>query len=257
MLLHRDGAVAVITMNRPARRNALTQEMKDALVAVVAEVEADPGVRAVVLTGSGRGFCVGQDLVEHAATLSGERREFDTVERHYNPITRALATMPKPVVAAVNGTCAGAGLGFAMACDLRLAADDATFTTAFAAIGLSADSGLSATLVHAVGAARATELLLLGEPFDAVTAHKWGLVRAVLPAAQLSDAALELARALAGGPTLAFAEIKKAVALGAVSPLEQVLAAEDAAQRRLVRSADHVGAVQAFLAKRKPGFEGL
>jgi 2-(1,2-epoxy-1,2-dihydrophenyl)acetyl-CoA isomerase len=220
-------------------------------------VAADRGVRAVVLTGSGAGFCVGQDLREHAATLqSGEGTKFDTVAQHYNPIVRALAGMPKPVVAAINGSCVGAGLGFALACDLRVAAAGATFATAFAAIGLTADSGLSASLVHSLGAARAAELLLLGEPFSAEQAAQWGLVRAAVPAEQVLDAALELARTLAAGPTLAYAEIKKALALGAVSPLDEVLAAEGAAQARLGHTKDHVGAVEAFLAKRRPTFEG-
>jgi 2-(1,2-epoxy-1,2-dihydrophenyl)acetyl-CoA isomerase len=252
-----DAAVAVITMNRPKRRNALTVELKKALLAAVGGVAADSGVRAVVLTGSGAGFCVGQDLREHAATLaSGEGAQFDTVAQHYNPIVRALAGMPKPVVASINGSCVGAGLGFALACDLRVAAAGSTFATAFAAIGLTADSGLSASLVHSLGAARAAELLLLGEPFSAEQAAQWGLVRAVVPPEQVLDAALELARTLAAGPTLAYAEIKKALALGAVSPLDDVLAAEGAAQARLGRTKDHVGAVEAFLAKRRPTFEG-
>jgi 2-(1,2-epoxy-1,2-dihydrophenyl)acetyl-CoA isomerase len=252
-----DAAVAVITMNRPQRRNALTVELKEALLAAVTGVGADRGVRAVVLTGSGAGFCVGQDLREHAATLqSGEGAQFDTVAQHYNPIVRALAGMPKPVVAAINGSCVGAGLGFALACDLRVAAAGSTFATAFAAIGLTADSGLSASLVHSLGAARAAELLLLGEPFSAEQAEQWGLVRAVEPPEQVLDAALELARTLAAGPTLAYAEIKKALALGAVMPLDEVLAAEGAAQARLGQTKDHVGAVEAFLAKQRPTFEG-
>ncbi len=268
VVLERDAAVAVITLNRPDRRNALTVELKEALVAAVAEVGADSSVRAVVLTGSGKAFCVGQDLREHAETLrhpdgahSGGAQPdggtlFDTVERHYNPIVTGLATMRKPVVAAINGACVGAGLGFALACDLRLAAAGATFATAFAAIGLTADSGLSATLAHSLGAARATELLLLGESFTAEQASQWGLLRAVVAPEQLLEVALELAGALAAGPTAAYAEIKRALAVGAVSPLAQALAAEAAAQARLGATKDHAGAVEAFLAKRRPTFEG-
>jgi 2-(1,2-epoxy-1,2-dihydrophenyl)acetyl-CoA isomerase len=253
----RSPSVAVVTLNRPERRNALSVEVKDALVEALEKVGSDPGVRAVVLAGSGKSFCVGQDLGEHAAALSADAATaFDTVERHYNPIVRALATMPKPVVAAINGGAVGAGLGFALACDFRVAAESATFATAFAAIGLTADSGLSASLVHSLGAAKATELLLLGEPFDAAQALQWGLVRAVVPDAEVLDTALQLARTLAAGPTAAYAEIKKALALGAVSPLDTVLAAEGAAQARLGLTRDHQGAVQAFLAKRRPGFEG-
>lgn len=252
-----DPAVAVVTLNRPASRNALTVELKEALVAALAAVAADAEVRAVVLAGSGKAFCVGQDLGEHAAALRGDAASsFGTVERHYNPIVRSLATMPKPVVAAVNGTAVGAGWGFAMACDLRVAADAATFATAFAAIGLTADSGLSATLVHSLGHAKATELMLLGTPLDAATAQASGLVTQVVPAGEVLEAALGLARTLAAGPTRAYAEIKAALALGAVSPLDTVLAAEGAAQARLGVTADHRGAVEAFLAKRRPTFEG-
>lgn len=252
-----DGAVAVLTLNRPDRRNALTRELKDALVTAVEQVGSDRSVRAVVLTGVGKAFCVGQDLGEHAQALRADAATaFDTVTRHYNPIVRGLAEMDKPVIAAVNGACVGAGLGFALACDLRVAAQTASFATAFAAIGLTADSGLSASLVHSLGAARATELLLLGDSFTAEQALQWGLLRAAVPAEQLRDTALELARRLAAGPTAAYAEIKKAVALGAVSPLAETLAAEGAAQARLGTTRDHAGAVEAFLAKQRPTFEG-
>ncbi|MCW0213234.1 MAG: enoyl-CoA hydratase-related protein [Pseudonocardia sp.] len=253
----KDPAVAIVTLNRPAKRNALTVELKEALLEALERVSADPSVRAVVLAGTGKSFCVGQDLGEHVESLRGNAAtSFDTVEKHYNPIVRALATMPKPVVAAINGGAVGAGLGFALACDLRVCADTATFATAFAAIGLTADSGLSASLVHSLGAARATELLLLGESFDAAQAQASGLVRTVVPAPEVLGAALELARKLAAGPTVAYAEIKKAVALGAVSSLDTVLEAEAAAQARLGVTEDHREAVEAFLAKRRPYFQG-
>lgn len=253
----KDPAVAVVTLNRPAKRNSLTVELKEALLTALEGVAADPSVRAVVLAGSGKSFCVGQDLGEHVKALGSDSgTSFDTVEKHYNPIVRTIATMPKPVIAAINGGAVGAGLGFALACDLRVAADTATFATAFSAIGLTADSGLSASLVHSLGAARALELLLLGESFDAAQAQASGLVRAVVPGEEVLGAALELARRLAAGPTLAYAEIKKAVALGAVSPLDTVLAAEGAAQSRLGVTKDHKEAVEAFLAKRRPRFEG-
>ena len=250
-------AVAIVTLNRPAKRNALTVELKKALLEALEQVAADGAVRAVVLAGTGKSFCVGQDLGEHAAALETDASTaFATVEQYYNPIVRTLATMPKPVVAAINGGAVGAGLGFALACDLRVAAETATFATAFAAIGLTADSGLSASLVHSLGAARATELLLLGESFDAAQAKVSGLVRAVVPVDEVLGAALELARRLAADPTLAFAEIKNALALGAVSPLKTVLAAEGAAQARLGMTKDHRHAVEAFLAKQRPTFEG-
>lgn len=252
-----NAAVAVVTLNRPDRRNSLTVELKEALVGALREVADDPGVRAVVLTGAGKSFCVGQDLGEHAEALRADpATAFDTIDRHYNPIVRSLAGMPKPVVAAINGGAVGAGLGFALAADLRIAAEGASFGTAFAAIGLTADSGLSASLVHAVGASRAAELLLLAEPFDAEKALRLGLVRAVVPPAELLPAALDLARRLAAGPTAAYAEIKRGIALGAVAGLDETLDAEGAAQARLGLTGDHAGAVEAFLAKRRPVFEG-
>jgi 2-(1,2-epoxy-1,2-dihydrophenyl)acetyl-CoA isomerase len=254
----KDPAVAVVRLNRPRQRNALTVELKNSLVDALQEVAGDAEVRAVVLTGSGKAFCVGQDLGEHAQALRDDANHaFDTVEQHYNPIVRTLATMPKPVVAAVNGAAVGAGLGFVLACDLRIAAESASFATAFAAIGLTADSGLSATLVHSVGASRASELMLLGEPFDAESANQWGLVRSVVAAELLMETALDLARRLAAGPTAAYAEIKEALAAGAVSTLDDTLAREGAGQARLGLTSDHRGAVEAFLAKERPRFEGV
>ncbi|MHA6794091.1 enoyl-CoA hydratase/isomerase family protein [Pseudonocardia bannensis] len=260
VLLERDDtdpAVAVLTLNRPARYNALTVELKDALLAAVTDVAGDESVRAVVLTGAGKAFCVGQDLGEHAENLEKDpATALDTVTEHYNPIVTALSEAPKPVVAAINGPCVGAGLGFAMAADLRIAASGLKFATAFTGIGLTADSGLSASLAHAVGISRATELLLLGEQFTAEEAQAWGLVRRVVPAAEVLGTALELARTLATGPTAAYAEVKRAVRFGAVNELPAVLAHEAAAQARLAATRDHVAAVGDFLAKKKPTFEG-
>jgi 2-(1,2-epoxy-1,2-dihydrophenyl)acetyl-CoA isomerase len=252
-----DPAVAVLTLNRPARYNALTVELKTALLAALRELAGADDVRALVLTGAGRAFCVGQDLGEHAEALRADPASaFDTVREHYNPTVLALADLPFPVVAAVNGPCVGAGLGFALACDLRVAAAGLTLSTAFVGIGLTADSGLSASLAHAVGVSRATELLLLNETFTAEDARAWGLVRAVVPAEEVVPAALELARTLAAGPTRAFAEVKRAVRHGAVSALPEVLAAEHAAQARLAHTADHRDAVGAFLGKQRPTFQG-
>ncbi|MTD59586.1 enoyl-CoA hydratase/isomerase family protein [Amycolatopsis pithecellobii] len=243
------GAVATVTMNRPV----LTIAAKTALRQALEHVAADDSVRAVVLTGHGKTFSVGQDLAEHAAALrSDPATAFATITEHYNPIVTALATMPKPVVAAVNGTCFGAGLGFALACDLRIAAGTVRFGTAFTAIGLAPDSGLSATLARAVGTAKATELILLGEPFTAAQAVAWGLVSETVPADELPRTAADLAARLAAGPTLAYAEMKRALAL----PLTDVLRAEGEAQARLGLSEDHQQAVQAFLDKKTPSFHG-
>jgi 2-(1,2-epoxy-1,2-dihydrophenyl)acetyl-CoA isomerase len=252
-----DPAVGVLTLQRPARYNALTLELKNGLLAALGELAAADGVRALVLTGAGKAFCVGQDLGEHAEALRRDpATAFDTVAEHYNPIVRGLAELPFPVIAAINGPCVGAGLGFALACDLRVAAAGASFSTAFTGIGLTADSGLSASLARAVGVSRALELLLLGESFTAEDARAWGLVRSVVPADEVLASALELARRLAAGPTRAYAEVRRAVRQAAVAPLPDVLAAEAAAQARLAVTADHLQAVAAFLEKRRPTFEG-
>lgn len=252
-----DPAVAVLTLNRPAKYNALTTELKTALLAAIRELETQPDVRALVLTGAGKAFCVGQDLGEHSVALEADpATAFDTVVEHYNPIVSGLVDLAFPVIAAVNGPCVGAGLGFALACDLRIAAAGVKFSTAFTGIGLTADSGLSASLAHAVGVARATDLLLLNEPFTAEDAAAWGLVRQVVPAAEVQATALELARRLAAGPTRAYVEVKRAVRRGAISALPDVLEAEGAAQARLAATQDHQQAVADFLAKRTPTFSG-
>lgn len=252
-----DPAVAVVTLNRPAKYNALSVELKEALLPAIADVSGDESVRAVVLTGSGKAFCVGQDLGEHASALERDAATaFDTVREHYNPLTLAISGAPKPVIAAINGPCVGAGLGLALAADLRVAAEGLKFSTAFTAIGLTADTGLSASLAHAVGVSRATELLLLGEQFTADDARNWGLVRDVVPAEQVLETALVLARTLATGPTRAYAEVKSAIRFGAVNELPAVLEHEADAQARLATTADHQRAVADFLAKKKPTFEG-
>jgi 2-(1,2-epoxy-1,2-dihydrophenyl)acetyl-CoA isomerase len=257
LLVEGAAAVTTITLNRPDRGNALTTALKTELLAVLTYAATDPGVRAVVLTGAGGAFCAGQDLAEHAAALDADpAAAFETIEQHYAPIVTALATMPKPVLAAVNGTCVGAGLGLAMACDLRIAAAGARLATAFSSIGLTCDSGLSATLVRAVGVARASELILLAEPFTAEQAAEWGIVSRVVAPSELAAAAAELGARLAAGPTLAYAASKRAIAAAVEPNLAAVLAAEADAQRQLGQSGDHVDAVAAFLDKRKPEFHG-
>ncbi|WP_237110684.1 enoyl-CoA hydratase/isomerase family protein [Nonomuraea sp. MG754425] len=257
VVVERDGAVAVVTLNRPERRNALDGKTKTALRGALEDAAGDGAVRAVLLTGAGRAFCAGQDLAEHAAALRADpAHAFDTVEEDYAPVVRLLATMDKPVVAAVNGTCVGAGLAVALACDLRVLAEDAVLATAFGAIGLTCDSGLSATLTRSVGESRARELVLLGEPFGARQAVEWGISGQVLPPEEVGAAGRALAARLAAGPTAAYAESKRLIAQAWERGLGATLAAEAQAQARLGLSADHAAAVEAFLAKRKPVFEG-
>jgi 2-(1,2-epoxy-1,2-dihydrophenyl)acetyl-CoA isomerase len=255
VIVEHRGAVAVVRINRPERRNALTAAVKEALRDALAEAAQDPAVRAVLLTGAGSHFCAGQDLAEHAAALEASPHTvFGTIEEHYAPITRLLATMPKPVVAAVEGTCVGAGLGFALAADLRVFSAEAVLATAFTGIGLTGDSGLTYTLPRMVGSARAGELVLLGRTFSAEDAVAWGIAGEVVDAGTAAEAGLALAARLAAGPTLAYAESKALLADS--GDLDRALAAEGEAQTRLGRTEDHRGAVAAFLAKSKPEFAG-
>jgi len=239
------------------RTPSLGLAAKQTLLAAVTDAAGDDGVRAVVLTGTGRVFTAGQDLREHAAALREAGPDaFDTIAAHYNPLVTALATMAKPVLAAINGTCAGAGLGLALACDLRIAAQGARFATAFTGIGLTCDSGLSVTLPAAVGMARARALLLRPTTFTAEQAVTWGLPFDLVPATEARARAGALAAELAAGPTAAYAETKKLLADGGSRPLTDSLAAECAAQQRLGTTTDHGNAVRAFLAKQRPAFVG-
>ena len=253
--VHREDAdgVATLTLLRPG----LTHESRRELLAAVGAVDGDPAVRAVLLTGSGRAFCVGQDLGQHVEALRGNAAlSLSVVEDEYNPLIRALAGLRVPVVVGVNGACAGAGLGIALAGDLRVAAAGAKFTTAFTGIGLGSDSALAWRLVHAVGASRAAELLLLPEPFPAETALQWGLVHRVVEADRVPAEARALAGRLAAGPTAAYAAVKQVLAAAATDALEDTLAREAVLQVELGRTADHAEAVEAFLAKRAPLFSG-
>jgi 2-(1,2-epoxy-1,2-dihydrophenyl)acetyl-CoA isomerase len=257
VLLQMQGPVATVVLNRPEGMNALTVPAKTALLDVLQQVHDDAAVRAVVLTGTGRAFCVGQDLREHAGLLdSGDPAPLSTVRDHYNPVVTLLAGMPKPVVAAVNGTAAGAGLGLACACDMRIGAAGSKYTTAFAGIGLTCDSGLSWTLPRLVGAGRATALLLLAEAFTAEQALEMGMLNAVVAPNQVLPAAQELAARLAAGPTAAYALIKQSVAHAADSTLVGALEKEDELQALAGATQDHQAAVRSFLAKQPPVFTG-
>ncbi|HEY0168134.1 MAG TPA: enoyl-CoA hydratase-related protein [Jatrophihabitans sp.] len=257
LLIDRADGVATLTMNRPESMNSLSTELKDALVQALADVGTDDTVRAVVLTGSGRGFCVGQDLSEHIQLLeAGDPAPLRTVVEHYNPIALSLAQMPKPVIAAVNGTAAGAGASFSFACDFRIVAEEAKFLLAFANVGLALDSGASWTLPRLIGAGRALELALLAQPITAETAQRYGLVTQLVPAEQVLPTAQELAARLAAGPTVAYAGIKNAIHHAATATLEQALENEAILQTAAGATADHRAAVAAFVKKEKPVFRG-
>lgn len=252
-----DGGVATLVLDRPEARNALDVALKEALRDALAAAGGDPGVRAVLLAASGPAFCVGQDLREHAAALAADpAAAWSTVPAHYSPIVAALATMPKPVVAAVGGVAAGAGAAFALACDFRIVGESAGFNLAFAAIALSCDSGSSWTLPRLVGWAKARELLLLPRTVPAAEALGLGLATEVVPDAEVLPRAQALAARLAGGPTAAYAAIRAALAYSATHDLAASLAHEAELMRRTGTTRDHREAVRAFLAKEPPEFSG-
>jgi 2-(1,2-epoxy-1,2-dihydrophenyl)acetyl-CoA isomerase len=249
--------LATVTLNRPDAMNALDIATKDALRDGLRRAADDPDVRAVLLTGNGRAFCVGQDLKEHIGALREAGGDaLTTVHDHYNPITLAIAGMPKPVVAGVNGVAAGAGAGFAFAADYRIVADTAAFNTAFAGIALTADSGMSWSLPRLVGPSRAQDLLFFPRSVKAPEALELGLANRVVPAAELADEARAVARKLAEGPTAAYAAIKESLAYGATHSLAETLEKEAELQIRSGGTEDHTIAVEAFVAKETPRYVG-
>ncbi len=258
-LLDLDQGVATITLNRPQAMNGLDVATKVMLRDTVVAVAEDPAVRCVVLTGSGRAFCVGQDLKEHVVLLEEQNRGgpplFSTVTEHYNPTVSALASMPKPVLAAVNGVAAGAGASLAFACDLRILADSAGFNLAFANVALSCDTGSSWTLPRLVGYAKALELFYSPRTIDAEESAALGLANRVVPAAELAEVVHELALRLASGPTSALAAIRRSVAYAAENSFADSLAFESTMMEATGASADHGEAVDAFLEKRPPVFD--
>ena len=249
--------VATITLARPDAMNSLTLATKEALKRAVLDAAGDERVRCVVLTGTGRGFCVGQDLREHVEALENDTPMEDlwsTVPEHYAPVAHALATMPKPVIAAVNGVAAGAGVSLALACDFRIAADTAGFNTAFAGIGLSCDTGISWTLPRLVGRAAALDLLMRPRTVPAAEAAELGLVTRAVPAGRLAAETADLAKELAAGPTLAYAAIKQAVNYSATHDLAAALNHEGDQMAATGATQDHRDAVAAFVAKESPTF---
>lgn len=257
VVTERTGGVATVRLNRPEAMNSLDTATKEALLAALQDVAADESVRCVVLTGTGRAFCVGQDLKEHVGLLAeGADALFTTVPEHYNPIVTLLSTMDKPVVAAVNGVAAGAGAAFAFAADFRILADSAGFNLAFTGIALSSDSGSSFWLPRLVGVAKAKDLLLMPRTVKADEALELGLANQVVPADEFAGAVQALADRLAAGPTKAYGAIRRAVEFSATHTLAESLAHEGELMTATGATADHKTAVDAFLAKERPVFEG-
>ncbi|MDQ0141367.1 2-(1,2-epoxy-1,2-dihydrophenyl)acetyl-CoA isomerase PaaG [Cupriavidus necator] len=255
ILLAWQGAVAVITLNRPDKLNSFTRAMHQALQLALDHVEAG-GARALLLTGAGRGFCAGQDLADLDFTAGQMTDLGELIDTWFNPLIRRLQALPLPVVAAVNGTAAGAGANLALACDMVLAARSASFIQAFVKIGLVPDSGGTWLLPQRIGMARALGLAMTGERVSAEDAETWGLVWQTMDDTLLSEQALALATHLASQPTRALAAIKRAMYASATATLDAQLDLERDLQRELGQSADYAEGVNAFLAKRAPHFTG-
>ena len=247
-----DGAVLTITLNRPDVLNAFNAAMHRALGAALRDAR-DPAVRAVVITGAGRGFCVGQDLTEFrdAAGDVGER-----LRAQYHPNILGIRMLEKPVIAAVNGPAAGAGLSLACACDIRIASDAASFVPVFINVGLVPDSGCSFFVARLLGVARAFEWMIGNRGLTAAEAHAWGLVSEVVEADALAAHATELARTLAEAPTRAIGMTKRLFDRAEISTLDEQLEFEAQLQTAATRSEDFREGVAAFLEKRPPRFQG-
>lgn len=249
----RDGRIAWISLNRPDVLNAMTDAMKRELLDAFKRADKDAAVRAVVLTGSGRGFCSGQDLADASKSEVSLGENLRTL---YNPLILQMRGMNKAIIGAVNGVAAGAGMSLALACDLRVAADNASFIEVFVRIGLVPDAGSTWLLPRLVGLAKAFELAALGDKVDAAEALRLGLVNRVVPADQLEAEALALASRLAEAPTKAIGLMKRAFERAYDHDLADQLAYEAHIQEVAGRTADFKEGVSAFISKRPPAFTG-
>jgi 2-(1,2-epoxy-1,2-dihydrophenyl)acetyl-CoA isomerase len=248
--------VASLTLNRPDRLNSFNTRMHEEVAAVLGIVESDAAIRALLITGAGRGFCAGQDLNLREATASSDFDAGAAIDRYYNPLVRRLKALPKPVIAAVNGAAAGAGANLALACDIVIAARSASFLQAFCRIGLVPDTGGTWFLPRLAGSARAMGLMLLGEPLPAASAAEWGLIWKCVDDEQLMNEARGLAKKLAQGPTVGLGLIKEALNRSLENGLSAQLDAERDLQRVAAKSADFHEGVAAFLEKRPAKFTG-
>jgi 2-(1,2-epoxy-1,2-dihydrophenyl)acetyl-CoA isomerase len=253
IIYEKQNGVATITLNRPQSLNAFIPQMNQEVLQALKESERDGEARCVMITGAGRAFCAGQDLKgrtpEQKGSLGASLRE------KYNPMIRQIRQMEKIVIAAVNGVAAGAGCNFALACDLRIASEEAKFIQSFVRVGLAPDSGGSFILPRLVGLSKAMELLLLGDTVDAKEAQRIGLVARVFPAAEFAGSARSIAEQVARAPR-GIGLIKRAINRANLAHLEQDLEYEALLQEIAGRSADYDEGVRAFLEKRAPVFTG-
>ena len=251
----RDGGVVTLTLNRAEALNALNRETTRALRTGLEAAGRDASIGAIILTGAGRAFCAGADLKD----VSAQQQAGDTdlgadLRANYAPMIRAIRACPKPVIAALNGTAAGAGLSLALACDLRIAAASAQLIVVFVRVGLVPDAGSLFFLTRMLGLSKATELAITGDPLSADDAHRLGLVAVVVPPEELMTTAMERARRLAAGPRQTYALIKRGMERALDLDLEQTLELESQLQALAARTPDAQEAIRAFLEKRKPVF---
>ena len=257
IILSVDNGAAVLTLNRPDRLNSFTAEMHEEMQGALTEIERNGSIRALLLTGAGRGFCAGQDLGDRAVAPGGEAVDLgQSCENYWNPMVRRLAEMRIPVVCAVNGVAAGAGANVALACDIVMAAKSAKFIQSFANIGLIPDSGGSWVLPRLIGQARALAITLTGEPVLAEKAESWGMIYKAVEDEALMEEAQKLVARLAKGPTRGLAETKKRIRESSLNTLQEELDHERDAMRELGYSKDYAEGVAAFMEKRKPIFSG-
>jgi 2-(1,2-epoxy-1,2-dihydrophenyl)acetyl-CoA isomerase len=257
ILYEESNRVLKITLNRPDKLNALTDAMLQELQHAFAAAASDRGVRSVILTGAGKGFCPGQDLDNAREMGKGDRPGYgEHIRRNYNPLILAMTRLPKPIIGAINGVAAGSGMSLAMACDWRIASDKASFLQAFANIGLVPDSGSTWFLPRLIGRQRALDLMLSGRKVTAAEALEMRLVNQVVPPEQVLDEAMKLATHYASAATFAIGHIKRNVDYAESHSLEETLAVEAASQAECGASADHKEGMQAFSEKRTPAYQG-
>jgi len=257
ILSWRDGAVLTLTINRPDALNALNPPTMQALRAGIEAAGRDSAIGAVILTGAGRAFCAGADLKDVSARLdAGDTDVGRDLRENYVPLTRAIRSCPKLVIAALNGIAAGAGLSLALACDLRIAAAGAQLIVAFVRVGLVPDAGSLFFLTRMLGLSKATELALTGEPLPVEEARQLGLIAAVVPGDQLMTTVMERARRLADGPRQTHTLIKRGMERAMDLDLDQVMELESHLQTLAARTPDTQEAIRAFIEKRKPSFRG-